>query len=135
MLKAFGFFEKRDSRDSRDNRDSKEIYYHSDDTLFRCRLFRLSRLCRLKKDLTKRETQFLVRRGQICSIAKEDPLGIVHIVQPEGSYFWDGTKMLPLITRNYQKLVFVSALFSTLSGRFGKKSNPVHSSIWSTDTV
>ena len=36
-------------------------------------------------------------------IAKEDPLGIVHKVQPEGSYFWDGTKMLPLITRNYPK--------------------------------
>ena len=34
-------------------------------------------------------------------IAKEDPLGIVHEVQPEGSYFWDGAKMLPLITRNY----------------------------------
>ena len=41
-------------------------------------------------------TLFLGRRGQICSIAKEDPLGIVHLVQPEGSYFWDGTKMCPL---------------------------------------
>ncbi|MBO7313896.1 MAG: hypothetical protein J6U48_06685, partial [Alistipes sp.] len=36
-------------------------------------------------------TQFLVRRGQICSIAKEDPHGIVQEVQPGGSYFlgWD----------------------------------------------
>ena len=47
------------------------------------------------------KTKFLVRRGHICSIAKEDPLGIVHEVQPEGSYFWDGAKMLPLITRNF----------------------------------
>ncbi len=42
------------------------------------------------------EKLYLGRRGQICSIAKEDPLGIVHVVQPEGSYFWDGTKMYPL---------------------------------------
>ena len=47
-------------------------------------------------NLPKSTTEFLVRRGQICSIAKEDPLGIVHLVQPEGSYFWDGTKMCPL---------------------------------------
>ena len=47
--------------------------------------------------------QFLVRRGQICSIAKEDPHGIVHEVQPVGSYFWDGTKMCPLS----QEILFV----------------------------
>ena len=35
--------------DSRDNRDNREIYYHSDDTLFRCGLFRLCGLCGLKK--------------------------------------------------------------------------------------
>ena len=63
------------------------------------------RSCRLeqaKQTQTLRAAlpQFLVRRGQICSIAKEDPRGIVQEVQPVGSYFWDGTKMLPLITRN-----------------------------------
>ncbi len=42
------------------------------------------------------EKLFLGRSGQICSIAKEDPLGIVQVVQPEGSYFGDGTKMCPL---------------------------------------
>ena len=26
-------------------------------------------------------------------IAKEDPLEIVHEVQPEGSYLWDGSQM------------------------------------------
>ena len=31
--------------------------------------------------------KFVVRRGQIWLIAKEDPLGIAHLVQPEGSYF------------------------------------------------
>ena len=35
---------------------------------------------------------FLVRGCQICSITKEDPLGIVHLVQPEGSYFWGWDK-------------------------------------------
>ena len=56
-------------------------------------------------------TQFLVRSGQICSIAKEDPLGIVHIVQPEGSYFWDGTKMCPLSQEIY---LFVKLSLSLL---------------------
>ena len=42
-------------------------------------------------NLSKQHYRFVVRRGQIWSIAKEDPLGIVHLVQPEGSYFlgWD----------------------------------------------
>ena len=31
--------------------------------------------------------KFLVRRGQMWYIAKEDPLGIVQVVQPEGSCF------------------------------------------------
>ena len=56
MLKAFGFFEKRDNRDSRDNR---EIYYHSDDTLFRCDLFRLCGLCGLKKTSPSARPNFL----------------------------------------------------------------------------
>ena len=58
----------------------------------------------LDATLISTTTQFLVRRGQICSIAKEDPLGIVHLVQPEGSYFWDGTKMCPLSQEIYLKL-------------------------------
>ena len=43
---------------------------------------------------------FLILEEKICSIANEDPLGIVQIVQPEGSYFWDGTKM-PYKIENY----------------------------------
>ena len=86
--------------------------------------------------LIRSTTQFLVRRGQICSIAKEDPHGIVQIVQPVGSYFWDRTKMCPLSQEIYKKLLVEdSAETSILSGRFGKKSNPVHSSIWSTETA
>ena len=41
------------------------------DTLFRCGPFRLCGLCGLKKNLTKRETQFLARRGQMQRSAKK----------------------------------------------------------------
>ena len=34
------------------------------------------------------------------SIANEDPLGIVQIVQPEGSYIWDGSKIPSSIQNN-----------------------------------
>ena len=40
------------------------------DTLFRCRLFRLCGLCGLKKNLPKRETQFLVRRAPSATLGK-----------------------------------------------------------------
>ena len=32
-------------------------------------------------------------------IANEDPLGIVHSVQPEGSYVWDGPQMTPYLKK------------------------------------
>ena len=60
-------------------------------------------------------TQFLGRRGQICSIAKEDPLGIVHVVQPEGSYFLGWDKDVPLITRNYSW--WYGSFFSIVNAR------------------
>ena len=41
------------------------------DTLFRCRLFRLCGLCGLKKNLPKRETQFLVRRAQSATLGEK----------------------------------------------------------------
>ena len=54
-----------------------------------------------KKPSPSTTTQFLVRRGQICSIAKEDPLGIVHLVQPEGSYYLGWDKDVPLSQEIY----------------------------------
>ena len=41
------------------------------DTLFRCRLFRLCGLCGLKKNLPKRETQFLVRRAPSATLGEK----------------------------------------------------------------
>ena len=46
-------------------------------------------------------TQFLVRRGQICSIAKEDPLGIVLKRTARGVLLLGWDKDVSLITRNY----------------------------------
>ena len=44
---------------------------------------------------------FLIRSREMWYIAKEDPLGIVQVVQPEGSYFWD----VPQIAAYSKKLV------------------------------
>ena len=53
---------------------------------------------------SKPHTQFLVREGggggKFALSQKNIPSGQYSNVQPEGSYFWDGAKMLPLITRN-----------------------------------
>jgi hypothetical protein len=46
--------------------------------------------------------KFLILEAPICSIANEDPLGIVQEVQPEGSYIWDRTKM-PYKIENYPR--------------------------------
>ena len=44
---------------------------------------------------------FLIRSREMWHIANEDPLGIVQVVQPEGSYFWDA----PQIAAYSKKLV------------------------------
>ena len=43
----------------------------------------------VKEELISSTTQFLIRRVQMWPIVNEDPHGIVHIVQPVGSYFQD----------------------------------------------
>ena len=45
------------------------------------------------------------------SITKEDPLGIVLVVQPEGSHFWD----VPQIATFHNKLLEVHLIDESLS--------------------
>ena len=45
-------------------------------------------------------TKFVVKSREMWCIAKEDTLGIVLVVQPEGSYFWD----VPQIAAFHNKL-------------------------------
>ena len=105
-----------DSRDSRDNRDNREIYYHSDDTLFRCGLFRLCGLCGLKKTFPSTTTPISCQKGahnryylhdriscqkgsDVVSIKKFGWMG--HTKRISHSAEWLRGRRWPLITRNY----------------------------------
>ena len=56
--------------------------------------------------MTPYHNKFLVRSREMWYIAKEDPHGIVHEVQPVGSYFWD----MPQIAAYHKKLCVCNTL-------------------------
>ena len=91
-----------DNRDHRDNRDNREIYYHSDDTLFRCGLFRLCGLCGLKKNLTKRETPISWEKGLDLALTRKLADGTYMTYFPFAS-LTEESKMTPY----HKKLLFV----------------------------
>ena len=77
---------------------------------------------------------FLSEGRRVLHSAKKATMGSTLTYVPL-SPFLLGAAIDPLSQEIYKKLlVEASAETSILSGRFGKKSNPVHSSIWSTDT-
>ena len=126
-------------RDERDGRDDSEIGYHGNLPALPAlsTLSTLSTLSALSL-IAKFSFQFsLYLLGEGCRYnARQKKYGWAVLWRTAHSYlFLLAAVDVCLITRNYQKLVFVSALFSIESGRFGKKSKPVHSSTWSTDTV
>ena len=55
--------------------------------------------------------KFVVKSREMWCIAKEDPLGIVLVVQPEGSYFWD----VPQIAAFHNKLLEDTKLLTHLN--------------------
>ena len=55
--------------------------------------------------------KFVVKSREMWYIAKEDPLGIVLVVQPEGSYFWD----VPQIAAFHNKLLEDTKLLTHLN--------------------
>ncbi len=54
-----------------DNMDNREIYYHSDDTLFRCGLFRLCGLCGLKKNLPPARDPISCQKGADLALTRK----------------------------------------------------------------
>ena len=92
--------EDRTDGEDRDDRDDREFFIERSAPIKRQRPHQAKRP---HQALAPPSTIFLVRRGY----AKEDPLGIVQIVQPEGSYFMRWAENDPLSLSNYSSASFL----------------------------